>query len=154
MNNSACIIAACAANARARKKEEPVGISKEELYYNVTLRKYYYFEPLNIIPHFEPAIFPELTTGAEIPAVTINPVTVDARTYAIASSFSVKESLCTNGIDEYIKNNLDVITSTSEWKARHAQVLADYVYTIKNQYDIDVEPEYLNYTTEYYWEVN
>ena len=51
--NSACIIAACAANARARKKEEPVHISTEELYYKVILRKYYYFKPLNIINDIE-----------------------------------------------------------------------------------------------------
>lgn len=148
-----CLIAACAANARARRKEEPVYIPTEELYYKVTLRKYYYFKPLNIIPHFEPTGFPELSADVEIPAVAISPVTVDARTSAIATSFSVKESLCHNGIDEYIRNNLDRIVSTSEWKARHAQVITDYVYTIKNQYDVDIDPAYLTYTTEYYWEI-
>ena len=150
---SACLIAACTANARARRKDEPIRIPTEELYYKVTLRKYYYFKPLGIIPHFEPVSFPELTADAEIPAVAISPVTVDARTSAIASSFSVKESLCPNGIDDYIRNNLDKITSTFEWKARHAQVITDYVHTIKNQYNIDLEPAYINYTTKYYWEV-
>ena len=151
--NSACIIAACAANARAHKKEEPVHISKEELYYKVALRKYYYFKSLSVIPHFEPTGFPELGRTTELPAVVISPVTIDAMTSAIATSFSVKESLCPNGIDEYIRSNLDRIITTSEWKARHAQVLTDYIYTIKNQYNMDIAPEYLNYTTEYYWEV-
>lgn len=150
---SACLIAACAANARAHKKEEPKQVSTEELYYKVALRKYYYFKPLNIIPHFEPTGFPELGRTTEPPAVVISPVAIDAMTSAIATSFSVKESLCPNGIDEYVRSNLDRIMATSEWKARHAQVLTDYIYTIKNQYNIDIEPQYLNYTTEYYWEV-
>ena len=87
--NSACIIAACVANARARKKEEQIYILPEELYYKVTLRKYYYFKPINIIPHFESKCFPELSRVADPPAVVISPVTVDARTSAIASSFSI-----------------------------------------------------------------
>ena len=152
MNASACIIAACAANARARKKEEPVCIPAEELYYKVTIRKYYYFKPAAIICPAEQAEYPVLNDEV-IPVIDINPVVLGARTSAIASSFSVKDSLCPNGIDDYIKNNLDSITATDEWKARHAQVITDYCSTVKQQYEIDIDPAHLNYTTEYYWEV-
>ena len=145
MNTSACIIAACAANARARRKEEPVHIPTEELYYKVTLRKYYYFKRM---VWSTPIEFNESANSYSMRCVDI-----DTKTTAIASSFSVKEFLCPNGIDEYIKNNLERITSTDEWKARHAQVLQDYCSEVKNQYNIDVDPAYLNYTTEYYWEV-
>ena len=151
-NTSACIIAACAANARARKKEEPVPIHTEELYYKVTLRKYYYFKQTAIIGPSNRGDFPILNDDI-IPVLEVTPAVIGARTYALMSSFSVKESVCQNGIDEYIRDNLDSITSTDEWKARHANVLADYCSTIKQEYFIDVDPEQLNYTTEYYWEV-
>lgn len=153
MINSACIIAACATNARTRRKrEEKTKVHAEELYYKVTLRKYYYFKPTAILCPTEPVNYPVLNDDI-IPVTEITPVVLGTRTYAMASSFSVKESLCPNGIDEYIKNNLDRITSTDEWKVMHAQVLADYCSMVKQEYDIDIDPVHLNYTTEYYWEV-
>ena len=150
--NSACLIAACAANARARRKEEAVHIPTEELYYKVTLRKYYYFKPTTILGPSNRVDYPVLNDDI-IPVLEVTPAVIGARTYALMSSFSVKSSLCQNGIDEYIKNSLDKITSTDEWKTRHAKVLADYCSTIKQEYFIDVDPTQLNYTTEYYWEV-
>jgi hypothetical protein len=152
MNASACIIAACAANARARKKEEPVHIHTEELYYKVTLRKYYYFKPTIILGPSNRVDYPVLNDDI-IPVLEVTPVVIGARAYALMSSFSVKESMCPKGIDKYIKDNLDSITSTDEWKARHAQVLANYCVDIKHEYGIDIDPTQLNYTTEYYWEV-
>lgn len=152
MNTSACIVAACAANSRARKKEEPVHISTEELYYKVTLRKYYYFKPTTIIGKGLGTQYLVLNDES-IPVREITPVALGARTYAMSSSFSVKESLCPKGIDGYIRNNLDKITSTDEWKAMHAKTLADYCKDVKIQYDVDIDPAYVNYTTEYYWEV-
>ena len=152
MNTSACIIAACAANARARRKEEPVRIPAEELYYKVTLRKYYYFRPAAITCPIETTNYPVLNDDI-IPVMEITPVALGAKTYAISASFSVKESICHNGIDEYIRNSLDKITSTDEWKARHVKTLHDYCSAVKQEYDIDLDPAYLNYTTEYYWEV-
>jgi hypothetical protein len=153
MNTSACIIAACAANARARKKEGPVHIPTEELYYKVTLRKYYYFKPTTVIGKWLGTQYPVLNDG-DIPVVEITPTAIDAKTYGLASSFSVKESMCPNGIDEYIKNNLDNITSTYEWKVQHARVLAGYCSDIKLEYGVDIDPAYVDYTTEYYWEVH
>ena len=120
MSTSACIIAACAANARARKKEEPIHIPTEELYYKVTLRKYYYFKPAAIISPSNRVDYPVLNDDI-IPVLEVTPTVIGARTYALMSSFSVKESMCHNGIDEYIKNNLDKITLTDEWNAMHAK---------------------------------
>ena len=151
--NSACIIAACAANSRARIKEEPVHIRTEELYYKVTLRKYYYFQPVVVLPQTAIHEYPVLDDDI-IPVMSISPTVVSAKTYGITSSFSVKESLCPNGIDEYIRNNLDKITFTTEWKTMHAKTLADHCSYVKQEYGVDIDPTYVNYTTEYYWEVN
>ena len=145
MSTSACIIAACAANARARKKEEPVRIPTEELYYKVTLRKYYYFKPMTWTSPIE---YNESSNTYSMRAID-----VEARTSAIMSSFSVRASKCHNGIDEYISSNLDILIANDEWKAQEEKVLADYVSEIKKYYNIALDPEVLNYTTEYYWEV-
>ena len=153
MNTSACIIAACATNARTRRKrEENANSSAEELRYKVTLRKYYYFEPATIMGKWLGTQYPVLNDEV-IPVIAITPITVDAKTYGLASSFSVKESLCANGIDAYIRENLERITSTNEWKDMHVQVLNDYCADIKLCHGIDIDPAGLNYTTEYYWEV-
>ena len=152
MSTSACIIAACAANARARKKEEPVHITMEELYYKVTLRKYYYFKPVVVLPQTPVCEYPALTDDV-IPVMQISPMAISAKTYGIASSFSVKDAKCPRGIDAYIRENLERITSTDEWKTMHAKTLADYCKDVKIQYDVDLDPAYVNYTTEYYWEV-
>ena len=58
------------------------------------------------------------------------------------------------GIDAYIRENLEHITYTDEWKAMHVKTLADYCKDVKIQYDVDLDPAYVNYTTEYYWEVS
>ena len=147
-----CLMAACAANARARRKEEPTTIITEELYYKVTLRKYYYFKPVVELPQTSVHEYPVLDDDI-IPVMSISPAAISAKTYGIASSFSVKESLCTNGIDAYIRDNLDKLTATTEWKTRHAQVIEDYCADVKQEYDVDIYPAYVNYTTEYYWEV-
>ena len=143
---SACLIAAAAANARARRKdEEKTNSFTEELYYKVTLRKYYYFKPMTWTSPME---YNESTN-----IHSMRTIDVEARTFAVASSFSVRASKCPNGIDAYIRYNLDKITSTDEWKARHTEMLADYCADIKRQHGIAVDPADLNYTTEYYWEV-
>ena len=153
MNTSACIIAACAANARARKKDEPVHTPIEELYYKVTLRKYYYFQPAVVLPKTPVWEYPVLTDDV-IPVLQISPTAISAKTYGIASSFSVKYTECPQGIDAYIRENLEHITYTDEWKAMHVKTLADYCKDVKIQYDVDLDPAYVNYTTEYYWEVS
>lgn len=148
-----CLIAACVANSIARrKKEEKTKSAVEELYYKVTLKKYYYFKRATIICPTELAHYPVLNDEV-IPVIEITPVVLGARTFAIAASFSVKESLCPKGIDKYIKDNIDRITATTEWEARHTKVLTDYCSAVKQEYDIDIGPAQLDYTTEYYWEV-
>lgn len=124
--NSACIIAACAANSRARRKdEEKVNnfIQAEELYYKVTLRKYYYFKPMT---WSSPIEYNEYTNTFSMHAINI-----EAMTSATSQSFSVRASKCPNGIDAYIKDNLDIITTEPEWKASDAQVIADYCAEVK-----------------------
>ena len=142
---NACLIAACAVNARSHKKEQPASIPTHELYYKVTLKTYYNFKQMI---WSSPIYYNE---HADI--YSMRTTTIDAKTYATAIRFSVKESLCPNGVDEYIKSTINSITSTAEWKARHIHVLLDYCAEIKKQYNIILDPTDVNYTNEYYWEV-
>ena len=80
-------------------------------------------------------------------------ISIPPSTVAFVGGITVKESMCPDGIDAYIRDNLDRITSIDEWKARHAAMLADYCSSLKQEYGIDIDPADLNYTTEYYWEV-
>ena len=145
MSTSACIIAACAANARARKKEEPVHIHTEEYYYKVAIREYNHFKSMHMSLPIE---YNESLNTYSMRGVSIAPSTV-----AFVGCITVKESMCPNGIDTYIRDNLDSIISSAEWRARHAEMLADYCTSIKQEYSVDLDPTYINYTTEYYWEV-
>ena len=143
---NACLLAACAVNARARRKgEEQTTSFAEELCYKVMLRKYYYFKPM---VWSSPIEYNESSNSFSMRGANI-----EARTYVTATSFSVRASKCPNGIDAYIRDNLEMIIGTDEWKAREDKVLVDYVSDIKKLYSVVIDPEQLNYTTEYYWEV-
>ena len=145
MSASACIIAACAANARARRNGEPVSLPVEEYYYKVAIREYNHFKPMQMSLPLE---YNESSNTYSMRAVSIAPSTI-----AFVGGITVKESMCHNGIDAYIRDNLDRITAMDEWKARHAEMLADYCSSLKQEYGIDIDHTSLDYTTEYYWEV-
>ena len=151
--NSACIIAACAANARARKKEEPVHIPTEDIYYKVTLRKYYRFDPMSLA-NFITQVCEHVEPNTSIAQMPINVVNIEARSSAVQQSFSVRASKCPNGIDNYIKENLAQITSSTDWLELDKQVLADYIKWADTVYGVKMPADAILYTTEYYWEVN
>lgn len=151
--NSACLIAACTANARARSKEEPECISAKELYYKVTLRKYYRFDSMSLAV-FTAHAYEKALTDSAIVSVPIAAITVEARSAAAQQSFSIGYSKCSNGIDTYIKENLRQLTSSADWLELDSQVVADYIKWVDITYGIKIPVDTVLYTTEYYWEVN
>jgi hypothetical protein len=150
--NSTCIIAACAANARARKKEVPVAIPAEELYYKVMLRKYYRFDSMSLAIFTAQAYEKALTDLIAVPA-PITAITIEDRSAAAQLSVSVSASKCPDGVDSYIKENLMLLTSSADWLELDSQVVADYIKWVDITYGIKIPVDTVLYTTEYYWEV-
>ena len=151
--NSACLIAACAANSRARRNSAPKPVYTGEYYYKVNLRKYYHFNPMSladfttqICKHVEPN-----TSAAPMPIKIVN---IDTRSSAVQQSFSVRASKCPNGIDSYIRENLEQITSSDGWLELDKQVINDYIKYVDLMYNIKLHAEDILYTAEYYWEVS
>ena len=152
--NSACLIAACAANSRARRKDEEKAKSPvEDLYYKVTLRKYYRFDPLSLADFTTHICEPAKpnTYAAPMPIKIVN---IDSRSSAVQQSFSVRASKCPEGIDNYIKENLAQITSSDDWLELDKQVINDYIKYVDLMYNIKLHAEDVLYITEYYWEVS
>ena len=151
--NSACMIAACAATARASRKEEPVRILADELYYKVTFRKYYRFDPLSLVD-FATKICESIEPSVSIAPMPLRVINIESRSSAIQQSFSVRASKCPNGIDNYIKENLTQITSSKDWLELDRCVVADYISYVDLMYGVKLLAEDVLYTIEYYWEVN
>ena len=152
--NSACLIAACAANSRARRKDEEKANSLvEELYYKVNLRKYYRFDPLSLAD-FTAHICERVESNTSVAPMPIKIVNVDTRSYAVQQSFSVRASKCSDGIDSYIRENLEQVTSSDDWLELDKQVINDYIKYVDLMYGIEIQASTVIYTTEYYWEVN
>lgn len=151
--NSACLIAACAANARASRKEEPVRILADELYYKVTFRKYYRFDPLSLVD-FATKICAQVEPDTSVAPMPIKIVSVAARSYAVQQSFSVRASKCSGSVDSYIRENLGQITSSADWLELDKQVINDYIKYVDFVYNIKLCAEDVLYTAEYYWEVS
>ena len=151
---NACLIAACVANSRARRKEEPVCIPTEELYYKVNLRKYYRFNPMSLADFTTPICKPAIADCCSITPMSPRVVSIDARSSAVQQSFSVRASKCSNGIDSYIRENLNKITSSVYWLEQDKQVIHDYIKYVDLWYGIKLREKDVVYTAEYYWEVS
>ena len=152
MNTSACIIAACAANARTRRNEDQVVHFTAEPYYKVTLRKYYRFDPLSLA-ELATQICEPVDPNISIAPMPLRVINIEPRSSAVQQSFSVRASKCHNGIDNYIKENLAQITSSEDWLELDSCAVADYVSYVDLMYGVKLHAEDVLYTTEYYWEV-
>lgn len=150
--NSACIIAACAANARRHNNMTPTVFQHgEEVYYKVVIRKYYRFKSCTIVvpdhENFSGSIY------APIRTLVLKPVQVPAHTMAIQNTFSVTASKCPDGIDAYVKNNWDTFMESRRWLHSDEEVQQEYENSISKKYNIEVKPGALVYTSSYFWEV-
>ena len=157
--NNACLIAACAAGSRL-KSEQNCRYKKYfnnvfDFYYKVKIKKTYNFESITLVtpvpdgPYYVGSIY----APAQLDAL-IRPVQVEKKSTAIVCTFPVLESQCTNGVDNYIKDNLERFASSSIWAVSDEQIVMNYVKELNNTYNIDLDPKSLTYDIQYSWEVD
>ena len=154
--NAACLIAACAVNARRRKPEHyNVYFDKDfQFYYKVKLRKYYHFDNTTLVKaNYEPCYMGSIYAPFCQSEVQITPVQVAAKSIAVEKIFTVYSKNCPNGIDSYMEDNLDKYIESSIWYASDSEVLYTYIEALNNKYNIDLDKSSLKYTTQYCWEV-
>ena len=157
--NSACIIAACAASGRAAKaKQSHTSYAHYftrdfELYYVVKLRKYYHFEPVTIVtPEESPCYVGSIYAPVKLD-VMLKPVFLEAKTIAIEHKFSIKDKYCVGGVENFVKNNLERLTTSSVWYSSDDRALDKYVSEINRKYNIDLDQSSLKYTNQFCWEI-
>ena len=85
--------------------------------------------------------------------IQLTPVKIDAKTIAIEYSFSVYEKNCPNGVDNYIKDNLERLTNSGVWYDSDRQALDLCVTELNKKYNINLDKSSLRYTNQYCWEV-
>lgn len=158
--NSACIIAACAANGRLsseqRRKEDMYTqyFTKDfEFYYKVRLRKYYHFEPMTLVTPIDAPCYVGSIYAPVKFDVMLSPVHIEARSIAVEQIFSVRADKCKNGVDNYIKDNLERFTTSNVWFDSDRQAVDLYITELNKRYDIDLDPKALKYTNQFCWEV-
>jgi hypothetical protein len=157
--NSACIIAACAANGRATTTKQSHNnyahyFTKDfELYYVIKLRKYYHFEPMTLVtPEESPCYIGSIYAPVKLD-VMLKPVFLDAKTIAIEHQFSIRADKCVGGVDDFVKNNLERLTTSGVWYDSDDQVLNKYISEINRKYNIDLDRSSLKYTNQFCWEI-
>ena len=155
--NNACLIAAAAVTARRNNSHNMYAHYFDRdfnIYYRFKIRKYYHFEPMMLVkPAHEPCYMGSIYAPYCQSEVQLSPVKVDAKTIAIEHSFSVYEKDCPNGVDNYIKDNLERLTVSSVWFDSDRQALDLYVNELNKRYNIDLDHSSLAYTNQFCWEV-
>ena len=155
--NNACLIAAAAVTARRNNGHNMYAHYFDRdfnVYYKFKIRKYYYFEPMVLVkPTYEPCYMGSIYAPFCQSEVQLTPIKVDAKTIAVEHSFSVCEKNCPNGIDNYIKDNLERLINSSIWYDSDRQTLDLYVTELNKKYNINLDKSSLRYTNQYCWEV-
>lgn len=156
--NSACIIAACATSSRnAQENSSDMCTSyfrdTTQVYYKVKLRKYYYFDSMALVtpiesPYYVGSIYAPLKFD-----VLLDTVNVEPKTLMIEHHFYINTKECSDGIDNYIKDNMSRFTSSGIWELKDQQVINKYLSEINNKYNIELIRDSLDFTTQYCWEV-
>lgn len=156
--NSACIIAACAANSRNNPINRGPWMytacidNKLEIYYKINFRMYFHFNSIRVVRPVE-----EAYTGsvyAPVKTLFVQPVIVNARTIAKAYSFSVIASKCPNGPDKYVEDNLERFTNSAVWESAKEEIINEYLENIKQKYNIILDKNSLDYSIQYCWDVD
>ena len=156
--NSACLIASAAVTARRNNNQHNMYAHyfdrDFDIYYRFKIRKYYHFEPMMVVePTYEPCYMGSIYAPFCQSEVQLTPIKVDAKTIAIEHSFSVYEKNCPDGIDNYIKDNLERLTNSSVWYDSDRQAFDLYITKLKRKYNIDLDKSSLKCTNQYCWEV-
>ena len=155
--NSACLIASAAVTARRNNGHNMYAHYFDRdfyMYYRFKIRKYYHFEPMMLVkPTYEPCYMGSIYAPILQSEVQLTPIKVDAKTIAVEHSFSVYEKNCPNGVDNYIKDNLERLTNSGVWYDSDRQALDLYVTELNRKYNINLDKSSLSYTNQYCWEV-
>jgi hypothetical protein len=154
--NSACIIAACAANAR-RNNDKGHNMyahyfTKDyEFYYKVHFRMYLHFMPVSFVKYDKEVYLGSIF--APYKQFALETATTEPRSIAKQWTFSIKASKCPKGPDKYVKDNLEQFTSSDVWKYSKEELIEEYVTEMQNKYNILIDKSALDYTVQYCWNV-
>jgi Holliday junction resolvase RusA-like endonuclease len=85
--------------------------------------------------------------------VMLKPVFLDAKTIAIEHQFSIRADKCVGGVDNFVKNNLERLTTSGVWYDSDDQALDMYISEINRKYNIDLDRSSLKYTNQFCWEI-
>lgn len=155
--NSASLLGAAAVTTRRNNGHNRYAhyFDREfDIYYRFKIRKYYHFEPMMLVkPTYEPCYVGSIYAPICQSEVQLTPIKVDAKTIAVEHSFSVYEKNCPNGIDNYIKDNLERLINSNIWYDSDRQAFNLYVTELNRKYNINLDKGYLRYTNQYCWEV-
>lgn len=155
--NSACLIASAAVTARRNNGHNMYAHYFDRnfnIYYKFKIRKYYHFEPMMLVkPTYEPCYMGSIYAPFCQSDVQVTPIKVDAKTIAVEHSFSVYEKNCPNGVDNYIRDNLERLINSGVWYDSDRQALDLYITELNERYNIDLDPKSLTYTNQFCWEV-
>ena len=155
--NNACLIASAAVTARRNNGHNMYAhyLDRDfDIYYKFKIRKYYHFEPMMLVKHtYELCYMGSIYAPFCESEVQLTPIKVDARSIAIECSFTVYEKNCPNGVENYIKDNLERLTTSSIWFDSDKQALDMYITELNKKYNIDLDKSSLKYTNQYCWEV-
>lgn len=157
--NSACIIAACAANARAAQKKKDLKLYAHyfdkdfEIYYKIKFRMYLHFNPIEAIkPSEQEYLFGSVY--APFKAKTLQKVSIPPMSLAKEHIFLIHESRCPSGPDKFVKDNTKRFEETSIWKAAKEELTKKYIDDVTEKYGVTLDNSYLNYSVQYCWEVD
>lgn len=120
-----------------------------DIYYQVAVRKYYHFEPLNLIKPIG-----EFYTGsiyAPYKSLFIEPVQIPGDTVVVEHKFSILASKCPNGIDKYMEENIDRYTQSTVWNGSDRKAINMYLNRLANTYNVNLEADCLDYSNAFYW---
>lgn len=156
--NNACLMASAVVTARRNNNHNMYGHYFDrdfDIYYRFKIRKYYHFEPMMLVkPTYEPCYIGSIYAPICQSEVQLTPIKVDAKTIIVEHSFSVYAKNCPNGVDNYIKDNLERLTTSNIWYNSDKQALDLYVTELNKRYNINLDPKSLTYTNQFCWEVD
>lgn len=155
--NNACLIAAAAVTARRNNSHNMYAHYFDRdfnIYYRFKIRKYYHFEPMMLVkPTYEPCYIGSIYAPICQSEVQLTPIKVEAKTIAVEHLFSVYEKNCPDGIDNYIRDNLERLVNSGVWYDSDRQALDSYINELNRKYNINLDRSSLRYTNQYCWEV-
>lgn len=155
----ACIIAACAAAARQRseptKQPSQEIIPKKEVYYKVIFKKAFYFKSfVQLVPEKGNFIgFAEEQENFNR-SFRLAKISVPSKTLGVQQIFTIPARVCSKGINNYIKEHFEDFTNDFIWDPFEKEAIKMYLNDVKTLYNILPDKKLINYTTEFFWDID